>query len=115
MNPSDVRNSYRRMIDADHQVVKVRRFISQGAAPRYFEVDVPARVTGYEPDELVGGIQQGDRRVIFMVEDLIARHFPVPVVASDNVIVQGTLLRIHSPTERRCREELIAYDVTARG
>lgn len=119
MNPDDVRSTYRRFIDVCGETVMVRRFTpaTGGLGRPKFDTEVRARVTGYAPDELVGSIVQGDRKVILLVEDLIDRQFAMPILASDKVVVRGRELAIIAPDDstRRFGTVLIAYELTARG
>lgn len=119
MNADVVKDTYRRMIDANGEIVMLRRYTppSGGTGRPRFDAAVRARVTGYSPEELVGSIVQGDRRVIVLVEDLIARQFALPVLASDKIMVRGKELAIIAPDDstRRIGATLIAYELTARG
>jgi hypothetical protein len=71
-----------------------------------------ARVTGYDPEELVGDIEQGDRRII-----LLADALPFEPAEDDRILVRGTPLNIEDVDDstRRINGELIAYEIRARG
>lgn len=116
MNPDDVKDTYRRML-ADEPPVLIRRYTGLGTNRPRFDVSVKAKVTGYAPDELVGQIVQGDRKVILLVQDLIDRQFAMPILSSDKVVVRGKELAIIAPDDstRRVAGILIAYELTARG
>lgn len=117
MTPEVVKDTYRRMIDDGGEAVFIRRYTGSGTIKPKFDVQVRAKVSGYAPDELVGGIVQGDRRVIILVQDLIDRQFAMPVLASDKAVVRGKELAIIAPDDstRRIAGVLIAYELTARG
>jgi hypothetical protein len=117
MNPQTVKDTYRRMIDDGGEPIFVRRYTGSGTVKPKFDAQVRAKVSGYAPDELVGGIVQGDRRVIILVQDLIDRQFAMPILASDKVVVRGKELAIIAPDDstRRISGVLIAYELTARG
>ncbi len=66
------------------EVVTVRRIVANAPA---IEAKARARISGYQPDELTGGIQQGDRKVLLSHEDLAAQGFPVPVRTNDKIIL----------------------------
>jgi hypothetical protein len=55
------------------------------------EASVRATVSGYDPDELVEGIGQADRRVLLSYDDLVEKDFPLPLRenSTDRVIVRG--------------------------
>lgn len=83
------------------------------------EVTVRAIVTGYTPNELTGGIMQGDRRVYVLASDVVASGFPLPIQSgkSDRLRIRGRLLAIQSIDDNthRIAGELCAYEITARG
>jgi hypothetical protein len=116
MTPDAARAMYRRRIGVG-EIIYIRRYTGQGTARPKYDAPVRARVVGYEPKELVGSVLQGDRRVIFLSEDLDAAQFAHPVLASDKAVVRGRELAIVAPDEstRRVQGELIAYDLTVRG
>jgi hypothetical protein len=118
MTPEHVKETYRRMIDEIGEPIVIRRYTGAGVNRPHFDVEVRARVAGYQPEELVGGIVQGDRRIIVLVEDLIDAQFALPIVASDKVLVRGgPELAITKPDDstRRIHGVLIAYELTAKG
>jgi hypothetical protein len=117
MSPDAVKDTYRRMITDLGEPILVRRYTGQGSNRPRFDAQVRARVTGYGPDELIGSIVQGDRKIIILVDDLIDRQFSIPIRASDKVVVRGKELSIIAPDDssRRCGTVLIAYELTGRG
>lgn len=117
MNPAVVLDTYRRMIAADGEWIKIRRYTGLGNNRPHFDVAVRAKVTKWEPEELVGSIQQGDRKLIVLVEDLIAAQFALPITAADKTVVRGRELAIVAPDDstRRLGTTLIAYELAARG
>lgn len=115
MNPENQFAAYDRAIARTGETVTLRRTVAN-ASP--IDVQVRARVTGYALDELVGGIGQGDRKVIIPAKDVEASGFPLPFrKGSDAVMVRGTRLTIQSVDDstRRIAGRLIAYDVRATG
>lgn len=107
---------YRRRIGVG-ETIYIRRYTGQGATRPRYDAPVRARVTGYDAKELIGAILQGDRRVIFLSEDLDAAQFAHPITSADKAVVRGKELAIIAPDEstRRIQGELIAYDLTVRG
>lgn len=105
------------MIADDGEWIKIRRYTGLGNSRPRFDVDVRARVTSFHPDELVGAIQQGDRKLIVLADDLIAAQFALPITASDKAVVRGRELAIVAPDDstRRLGTVLIAYELAARG
>lgn len=116
MTPADAAAMYRRQIALNGEEVTLRRIVPN-AAP--INVTVMARVTGYQPQELTDGIDQGDRKVILLADDVSASGFPVPIKlgGSDKIIVRGRTLNVQSvdDTTRSVAGQVIAYEIQARG
>jgi hypothetical protein len=117
MTPQETLAAYQVALDAAGETISIRRFTGIGLTRTSVDTDVRARVTGYDERELVGTIQQGDRKIIALVDDLIAAGFAVPVTANDKVMLRGTMISIVSVDDstRRLQGELIAYEIQARG
>lgn len=112
-----VKAAYKRSLTRVGQTISVRRY--SGTGPARAKVDTPAkaRVTGYDPEELIGTIVQGDRKVIVLVEDLIENGFTLPVTTNDKLVVDGKELAIQAVdgNTRKVAGVLIAYEIQARG
>jgi len=106
--------SYARMLD---QSVGVRRYSGTGPGRSYVQANARARVVGYLPDEVVGSIQQGDRKAIVYADDLIGSAVSLPVLGSDKLVVRGRELQIVAVDDstRRVQDVLIAYELVVRG
>jgi hypothetical protein len=117
MTPTQARATYRRMMTLVGETVSIRRYTGTGANRPRFDAEVTARVTEYEPSELVGTIVQGDRKVIVLAEDLFTAQFPIPPKKGDKVVVRGKELNIEAPDDntRRIQGEIIAYEIQVRG
>lgn len=109
--------SYRRDLRLYGEVIHVRRYSGIGPGRTYVDTPVYARVTGYQPAELVGTIQQGDRRVIASADDLMNGGFLMPVTPTDKIIVRGRELAIMGVDDstRRVGPVLIALELQVRG
>jgi len=85
--------TYARQLEQRGEEITVRRIVPNDDP---IQATVRAIVTGYDPDELVSGINQGDRKVILSYEDLVAKSFPVPLKegSTDRVIVRGRAMMI---------------------
>jgi hypothetical protein len=115
MTPEAAISAYRRALNLDNlgEPVEVRRYTGTAGPDRpYFDATVIARVTDYQPSDLVGDIRQGDRHVILMQEDLIAAQFPMPVRQTDKIVVRGKECAIEKldDSTRRIGTTLIAYE-----
>lgn len=78
------------------------------------DITVRARVMGYQPEEMLGGIQAGDIRLIVMASDVT---FNPPLKVGDKALVRGKLRNIEAVDDntRRIAGTLIAYELRARG
>jgi hypothetical protein len=117
MTPIETLQAYREAMEIAGEDVIVRRFTGIGVGRPQADTTTRARVTGYQDNELVSTIQQGDRKVIMLVENLIVAGFAVPVTPKDKIVVRGRTLSIESVDDstRRVQGELIAYEIQARG
>lgn len=106
---------YRRQIIAHGETITLRRNNPSPNPPT--DADVSARVSGFDPEELTGTIQQGDRRVIVLAEDVEAAGWPAPPKRNDKVILRGRTLNVETVDDstRRIGGTLIAYDLVVRG
>ncbi len=98
------------------ETVTLRRFTGTGADRPKFDANVRGKAWGYTSQELIGTIQQGDQRVLVLVEDLIGTGFALPVTTADMMVVRGQELAIISPGQRKAPDgTLIAYELQCRG
>jgi hypothetical protein len=119
MTPDAARASYRRALDQAGETILIRRYTGAGTSRPQSSWPVRARVVAYEPKELVGGIVQGDRKLIVLQEDLVAAGFPGRIETGPNwkAVVRGVELQIKAADDntRRIAGELIAYEIRAGG
>lgn len=99
------------------ETVYVRRFTGVGPSRPFFDTQSRARVIGYKPEEFVGTIQQGDRKAIVFVPDLVDAGFALPVTSNDKLVVRGKELAIIGVDDNTRREDaqLIALELQVRG
>lgn len=97
--------------------VAIRRYTGTGANRPFFDTNARARVMGYEPQELVGTIQQGDRKAIVFAQDLVDAGFAFPITTNDKLISREREFQIISVdhSTRRDEDVLIAVEIQARG
>jgi hypothetical protein len=109
MTPSEARAFYADQLSQFGEMITLRRPATMA------EITVRARVTEYKPEELGGGINQGDRRVIVLASDVT---FDPPLRVGDKVVLRGNRvlnISVIDDNTRRIAGELIAYDIAARG
>lgn len=100
------------MIHRYGQPVTLRRT----TGPVHYDVDVTAIVNEYMPNELVGGIQQGDRRVVISNREIAERQWPGPPVQGDKVIINGKTTTLQAnPDTKRIGDVIVKHDLRVRG
>ena len=123
MTPDQCRSAYRRALGQFEQVV-IRRYTGAGANRPKFETTVLARVLDYVPSELIGTIQQGDRRLIVLADDVTMpttdsppQTLTLPITSTDKIVLRGKELQIIAVDDstRRVKGVLIALEIQARG
>jgi hypothetical protein len=107
---------YVKLIGVGEPIV-IKRYTGTGTNRPSTSVTVRGRVLNYQADELTGTIQQGDRHVIILADDLEAGGFPIPIVPGDKCIIRGKECQIMAPDDntRRYGGELVGYDLQVRG
>jgi hypothetical protein len=101
---------YRSAIARRGEAIGIRRYTGFGSARPVVNADLRGRVIGYQPQELIGGITQGARKVIVPVEELIAKQLALPITTNDNAVVRGKEFAIIAVDDDSHRDgaELIA-------
>ncbi len=115
MTPDTAKASLARLLAAGDSV-----FLQRGVAPgpvTRSTSPVQARFTSYTPEQLVGPISEGDRRVIVSADDVAASGFPLPLRENDRVDLGGRLLTIKyvDDTTRRVAGVLVGYELRVSG
>lgn len=110
-----IRGSYERQI-AKGTTVVLRR-VTGATLATVAEVSARARVTDYDPQEIVGDVQQGDRRVIMLASDVAAFPLPIQANGSDRIVIGGKVATIRTVDDqtRRVAGDLVAYELRVRG
>jgi hypothetical protein len=125
MTPVQALDSHRRFLAEDGGDITVRRYSSTGAA-RVVSAEAVARgrVVGYQPRELVGGIVQGDRKVILINDPAavvpagkVALATMLPLTTSDKLVIRGRETTIGGVDDetRRIQDVLIALELRVTG
>lgn len=101
--------------------VTLRRSTWVEGVATHIDAGVRAKVSGYLSDELVGGIVQGDRKVILSPTGLAAwpaidatSDERVPAVG-DVVISAGRAYRVMAPNPLRAGGEMVRIELQVRG
>ena len=86
-------------------------------ADTYTEKTVRARVIEFAPDQLVGPIVQGDRKLIMLAEDVAGTGVTLALTSNCKVLVRGKELQVKSIDDntRRVDGVLMAYELVVGG
>lgn len=114
MTPAEALALHRAFINEQGEDVIVRRYSGTGVARVPADVTTKARVIGYAPGQLVGGIVQGDVKVIALVDTLSGL---LPLTTNDKLVIRGAEKAIKGVDDntRRIQGTLIALEIWARG
>lgn len=119
MTPDEAKQMYLDQIVDHGETIAIRRYSGPGVGRTYVDRTCRARVVGYSPNELVGSITQGDRKVIVLAEDLDGESPPFKITKSDKVVASRfadelAIMGVDDNT-RRVQGTLIAYELQVRG
>jgi hypothetical protein len=105
------RRIYAEQMDQYGEVIEIRRPGTNIAFP------VRAKIVGYRPNELVDGMDQGDRSVTILAEDVEAAGLEGGLLENYALFARGNRLNVQDVDDstHRVGGELCAYQVTARG
>lgn len=111
---ADALASHARAIAEIGEDVIVRRYSGTGPTRTKNDVTAKARVMGYRPHEILGAVQEGDRRVIMLVDALGGL---LPLTPADKLVIRGRECAIKSVDDstRRIAGELVALEIHAAG
>ncbi len=114
-----------RGLAARGQDVILRRISGSGPSATSIDVACRAVVRGYRPEELVGGIAQGDSQVILSPSEIRSSGWPDPGGSppgsvslprkGDKLIVQGRMRTIEAVAPLQVAGELVRIDLQVRG
>lgn len=108
------------------QIITLRRVVGLPPSPTSYDIVLPAHVRGYAPQELAGGIQQGDSKVILSPSAILAATWPgagsatdgtdprMPKVG-DKVIIQGRLSAVQAAVPFYAQDILVRIELQVRG
>ncbi len=117
MTPEFLKAAYRRLIDQVGEVVIIRRYTGSGANRPHYDTTVKARVIDDVPHVNIGTIQQDDKKLILLAEDLATGQIPLPLRNGDKAVIRGKEHNIEKADDntRRVQGVLIAYELQCRG
>lgn len=125
MTPAEALGMHRRMLSEVGETVLVRRYSGKGASRAVAtEAAALARVMGYQPQQIVGAVRQGDRRVILLNDPSaavpagkVALSTLLPLSSDDFLVIGGNEVEIDGVDDatRRIQGTLVALEIQVRG
>lgn len=95
------------------QQVVLRRLTGTGLTPT--DVTLFAVVRGYQPQDLVGMIAEGDRRVIMGNKAIVAASWPGPPKRDDQIVIDGKSTNIIACASITLDGDIARHDIQVRG
>lgn len=105
---------YREFLTKYGEVVTIKRIVAN--QPDQTLGTARARIMSYKPEEIAGGIDAGNRRVIILAEDVAS--FTPPLRKNDRITTaSGSTLTINSVdgSTRKIGNTVLAYECSASG
>ena len=94
-------------------MVLLRRPAPQGL---HFDLPCMAMVRAFQPNELVGGIEQGDRRVVISNAEIAGRIWPGPPKQGDQIVIDGRTTTLRAAAETiRVGDFIVKHVMQVRG
>lgn len=118
MSPSQAINALDRQLAAHGQGITLRRYSGVGPSRVPVDVTVRARVDDYRPEELSGGIVQGDTRVIISPSQILAAAWPSPQDwprAGDQVVINGRVRNVEAPVLLKINDTVVRIEIQVKG
>ena len=79
------------------------------------DVTVAAIVSGYQPQQLVGAVAEGDRQVIIGNATILRRKWPGPPRRNDKAIIDGVTVNVQDCDSLDVAGEIVRYNMHVRG
>lgn len=108
------------------EMITIERLVGTQEIP--IGIDCLAFVRGYDPDELVGAIQQNDKRVILSPSEITAAGWPGPnssatptdrdrriPIKGDRATIKGKKYSVEAAGGTYVRDELVRIEMRVRG
>jgi len=110
MTPESARAALARQISKHGWLITLKR----NGVP---SVEILARVRDFKPDELVGGIVQGDRQAVIPAAVLESTGWPGAPARGDQIVDNGRTMTVQAVDDstRRIAGIVIGYNLTVRG
>jgi hypothetical protein len=113
MTPQETAARIVDMLDRRGRFMSLRRRI--GTTNTFTEVAVRGLSANYPPEELVGGIVQGDRKVIISNAEIDAASWPGPPRRGDILVIDGISTTVQAPDNRVLLSTTVGHVLQVRG
>ena len=110
---SDTRLRIIDMLERRGRPASLRRRV--GTTNAFTDVTVDAVSAGYQPQELVGTIIQGDRKAVISNDEIEAASWPSPPRRGDLLVIDGVTTTIQVATPMFDKTRVVAYICQVRG
>lgn len=114
LTPVQAKADYLAAMERVGENVSIRRFAGAPASRTHVDTTVRARVVGYQPNEMIGDVVQGDRKVICLIDTLTSL---LPITTNDKLVIRGNEVKIKAVDDntRRIDGTLIALEIQVAG
>ncbi|WP_296585732.1 hypothetical protein [Xanthobacter sp.] len=119
MTPAQAISALDRHLAAAGQDAVLRRWTGTGSARTPIDVPVRIRAQDYRVEELVGGIEQGDTRVVLSPTQIVAAGWPGPPQGwprpGDAIVIAGRERSIIAAPPQVMDDVVVRIDMVVRG
>jgi len=118
VTPASAITSLDKQLAKHGQTATLRRWTGSGSARTPVDVTVRVRAQDYRVEELVGGIEQGDTRVVLSPTQIVAAGWPGPQGwprNGDAIIIAGREREIVSAPPQVIDDVVVRIDMVVRG
>jgi len=95
------------------QSMMLRRRV--GTTNAFTDVSVKGVARAYQPNELLGGLQQGDQRVVISSKEIRDAGWPAPPASGDLLVWNSSTRTVRGARHIKIGEEILGYDLWVRG
>lgn len=97
MSAEDIAAAYRAALEQYGETVSVSR---PGTA---FTASVLARPAEFMPNDMLGEVRQGDRKLILLAEDFTNADYPLPLRKGDKITLNGNEMNLEFADDMTAR------------
>jgi hypothetical protein len=110
---SDILPDVEAAIETYGRAMELRRRV--GTTNAYTTVPIKGIFRSYTPGELVGGIAQGDARVVITNREIASTGWPAPPTKGDQLVIGGRIWALMGAYPRTLGEVVLVFELWVRG